>query len=451
MELSENSKYSHHKEFSKYRNRINELIQLFYKKEKFIILTQVSFIVPLGDDFLYIDFPWSKEVDRFNSFLNENKAMRDINDQIFKIHKNQTSETGYIYYEYANNRNGNYVLKNPETNTTCSKDLMLNYLPIINCSMFTDVEDYDKDLDIKINEDVLPEKRILTFCKKTEVDGKEKYSIVVSFEIKDHDDLTWQTKKDRIIKDLDLKVVYFIEQYFDSPVIGKLIENTRKSYILGYKHNLGTKAKSLNSSISRIRNLLINQSEIVNYDRYLDEIEYVVRLYHFTHHLMFDYELAVAGLPANIMYNGSKISDILQDIDSKFNKESTPVSFEFFSDYIPNFNFEDNDFELFDIILIVWNLWNNSIVHSKNRVRIQTDKIANKFQVSFINDGIIEKDYKDFINGSSSVYKQKVDNDDPYHGLQIVMDIINNSAKYEIVALTDSVMNLTKITLTLQL
>jgi hypothetical protein len=449
------------KEKERYTSQMDEFVNslnIFIESMGLKIL-QITYMIPIDNDYFYFDYPWQKskdtELSKLNKLLDNNNELITKNTQkVLKEYSSFNNLTntcpGYIYYEYSSNSNEDYTVSKIESNflSSINKQLLLNYLPLIHYGCYLENKYYVGD--VLFNETIQSSNRLLTIYKSLEVNSLKEdddNTIVCSFRCLDSFDFEKS--------DFDSKInslLRIIESYFDSPVLHKILTNSRKSYVLGYKHNLGTKQKTLSSSINVLNKRLSEKEDYITYKRYLEEIKGIIDLYHFTHHLIFDYELTNAGFPANVLYKNSPISEIFKDFNRKFNnrKGELEISLDLETDYTPTFDIEASDFELFDILLIIWNLWNNAITYSISYVKVSSIQTDDRFQLIIANDGKIPESYSNYLNGVSVTYPDPADLDDPYHGLEIVYDLIKrNKDKFSIESTTQG--NVTTINFKVEL
>ncbi|WP_111682849.1 hypothetical protein [Winogradskyella tangerina] len=461
--LSHKEKKEHHHKIDKYVEKINKYIlsSIFLKGSKIslkeayqIKLEQIAYGVLL-DSYHYFDFPFtdSEAVDSLNIDLAQNEILKQVDVRVnrrFEDLRVSKGINGYLFYDYyIDEESKTYVLKNTKNNLDYENDAedLLLFLPVIDCAI-TNKKNYLFNVESS-KDNIKSSQQILVLSEKLGLETEDAYddnTLVCTFRI------NIQHPEDTILHEISKllykEVFYFLDIYFHSPVLTKLLSGRRKSYVLGYKHNL----QQLNP-LSAIRNLKrgITTKDADKINRALNEIEQIFLVYELTHHLMFDYELVSAGYTDyDIKYEGKSIFQILKDFEENYNdrKVLTNFCFDKQEHYYPKITPDKNNYELFDFILILWNLWRNGIVHNtKDDLHINGYNKGKEYYVEFINEPALDNDLADYLKGKIPNYPRDTSWKNPYPGLIIIKDLIKSNPKISLEVIADEVINETKIIL----
>lgn len=448
----------HAQSLDKFVRKIQEKIlsqKLFSDYE--IHLREVGYGIKVDDQYVYFDFPFNENVLVLNDKLAHDDDLKEVDNSIhlryFQHQKNCLENheyNGYVYYKYYfGEESQKYHLLQHSNNLGIEErdENYLKFLPVMDCAVSPERTTYKNTVKI---EDEHPSnveiKEILVLSKRV---GKEDVAasqkpvytdddnmLLCTFELKAKNDSNFSTIAEGLYDD----VFFFLESYFHSPILEKIMLDKRKSYVLGYKHNLGKLKPELN--IENIRKYIEVES-YRNIENELSTLEQIIKVFKFTHKLMFDYEFVQAGFSTyDILFRNRSISQIIEYFNIHFSSHSLiDIDMKFSADYTPVFNDEEGNFELFDYVLILWNIWTNSQYYHSGMDRIQIcmeeDNFGNKF-FKIINSGEMTPNIVKYINDSHESYPSMPNrSNNPYPGLMIVKDLVANNPRLSIKAFTE--------------
>lgn len=426
--LKQQQKIDHHKELGKFVEKVNSLLNPYGTIYE---LKQVCFIIPLDNDLLYIDYPYASAVDTFNEKLNSNDRLKTINEIIFKKHHQFTpgkdESVGYVYYLYDNNKKGKYQIRDYDSNIGFTKNeqiTLLSYLPIIHCSTYPDIEDYETEnitVDKKLNN---ADYGLLSICKKTTIENEDKFTIVCTFNIIDLSISKNEIRKQ--VNELNDKVVYFLETYFDSPIVKKIFDEKRKSEILAYQHSYNQ--LNLIDQITYL-NELVNKGDKKSSKKVFEVARKKINVWYMLSEVMFKMEqletdkIGVSDLPYLKKTAVDTIKAFIKDLHYFNITVDLNIDPKIVETKIPKGK------ELYDRLIVLWNIYHNACSKAQafGAKRITISAIVgknNRLKLIFLNEPEMPTEYVSFIKGKSDYVHSKntARYIRPYKGLEIVKD-----------------------------
>ena len=422
-------------------------------------LKEVGYGIKVDDQYVYFDFPFdAANVPDLNDKLAHDPYLKDVDNSIhqryFQHQKNCLDDceyNGYIYYKYFFDKNKQEYHLLKHSNNLGIKETDENYfkfLPVMDCAASPEQATYTKPVRIT---DMQPfniaAKEIIVLSKRV---GKEDLANNQKPVYTDEDNMLLCTFELEATKDLDFstlaqslydEVAFFLETYFHGPILEKIMLDKRKSYILGYKHNLGRLRPDLNIVLIK---KYVEANSIGNIEAELAKLERIIKIYAFTHKLMFDYEFVQAGFSTyDVLFRNKSISQIIEYFNKEFGfYDLEDIFVDFKVDYMPVLDTVEGNFELFDYILILWNIWVNSQrYHSgadKIKIYSEENDLGDK-SFKIINFGETKPEIIKYLNESNQSYPINFKSDNnPYPGLMIVKNLVGNNPKLSIHASTGS-------------
>jgi hypothetical protein len=434
-ELSPSEKISYAEKLEIFIRYLNSFTLLSTKR---LCLNHVCLSIPVENTYHFFDFPYNKLADSFNRELNNiGGELYKTNEFVFSLFEEKQAQNinGYILYKYHYNKD--VRLSGIKTNLT---DLPLKdkniykYLSIIHYAIHFDTTNIRYDTNVILEEEAENSSNILlTLVKKVDFQGiksTERNSIVCSFEFEDENDINISQE---YIDQLYDRIVYALENYFDSPVLAKLLAERRKSLFRSLHHtwnnvHLPLKFQDLKDSIEGNDSISISSSfsDLYSSFNYFHLLLYSTFKEVYTDAGDNDYMISFYKLES------AKIKDIIQ----YFVKEANRFQ-------IINFNIDDEDKEfisvdfipykynkLHDVITVLFNLWiNASQVADRfdKSVEIKLYNNNGRPAVSFKNQGEIPLKYARYLQAQeilSYPYDLSVDSG-KYKGLEIIKDILH--------------------------
>lgn len=430
-----------------------------------IHLREVGYGIKVDDQYVYFDFPFNENVPVLNNKLSHDPYLKDVDNSIhqryFQLQENcreNCEYDGFIYYKYYfDEKSQVYHLLQHSNNLGIEErdENYLKFLPVMDCAVSPERTTYENTVKI---EDEHPSnvevKEILVLSKRV---GKEDVAdsqrpvytdednmLLCTFELKGKNDLNFST----LVKGLYGDVFFFLETYFHSPILEKIMLDKRKSYILGYKHNIHGCFEPL--AFENIKTYA-EKGALDDILRIANQNHLKAKQLKLIHSLMFDYEILNAGFSEyNFTFRNKSISEILQFFENEINEYNIKTTYSKKSDFNPALQRNDGTYELFDLCLILWNLWNNAC-HSANdccddTIKIELKEEEDSFHVSMVNLGCMPENYILFLKGEKP-YPVEFNPNNPYRGLEIVRDVIKENPNLGLNVIQNEASNTTNITI----
>ncbi len=244
--LSIEDKREHHQKLGDYVSRLNTLLV----PQKFdLALIHIAYGFQMEDELHFFDYPYDSSIsDTFNDFVNNNEKPFELTNDIFgKFHDFQETHpgdlVGYILYRYNRKGTGKFELLPPIFNiaSTEYETRIREYLPIIHSAAFGTDEYYQYELlnSPDSRNSTKTEYQLLVLGKEIDHGNLKGNSMICSFRIlsklpSHEEDASLET----LTTTLNRTFCYFLEIYFDSPVLEKLLYRDRFKELRAYQHNL---------------------------------------------------------------------------------------------------------------------------------------------------------------------------------------------------------------------
>ena len=240
----------------------------------------------------------------------------------------------------------------------------------------------------------------------------------------------------QLTDELHTDVLYFVDNYFTSPVVEKIMAERRKSEVLAYHHSIDN--LEMDTDINMIDDLAHGRP-VEDENEKLKAFAINLRVLRLMHYLLFQMEYVHAGQPginSNRMFPlaGKSMSAIIREMTESYNPFDTiHYSIQVYGDIsavdrVPTAgNIKNVNPELYDVILILWNLMRNAAVVAMGRdatvVDIGLSTENDRLKIEITNEGKILPAYYKFINDKRTEYPPRDDNPNKkYRGLEIVKD-----------------------------
>lgn len=400
------------------------------------LVREASYGIRLNDDYFYFDYPYSKDIDQLNIDLaNPVSKLVDVDEALFKELREKRGESGkpagYISYRYSI-ANGEFHtdyqtnIRNGGPDAELHGKILL-FLPVMHFSIYQ-AESY-LDPVLYVGDIGAPVFNLL-YLNMALPDvirtgsGSNPHVITAAFV----SDKPNTVPIEKVVEELYSVVFPYLEFFYTSPLVVKLMEEKRKSHIMAYRHSYGNISPLI---LRLVEERLQDADNIIDAGDVFADMVYLKRLLYaqdLTLTAMFHTEAHYKS--AKALYDGHAlakkgINEILNYYDIVANYDEINVKIKPLErsykpeNYIPNQNL------LMDIHLILWNLWENACGAAKasdKLVEINLDRPRkNEITVSFKNNGILDPRFVSYIKNECS-YPSGADSEDTYKGLEIVGD-----------------------------
>jgi hypothetical protein len=416
-----------------FTNLVNDLIIPHLFESRYYQIGEVGFGIKIAGEYFYFDYPYGPGIEKINKDLaDDNSPIGGIDQRIFEAF-NKSTEKGYIYYEY--------LIINEKFSARCKTNVqglaakdVLSFLPVIHYSIY-EGKNTEHLSTVQPAGDMLLGKhplRLLYLNKSlhdiTDARTTDKPNILTAAFT------TQQEVKDPRLaaNELYKSVFPFLESYFASPLVVKLMEEKRKSHVMAYLHSYGNIAPLL-------LNLAIKARDAVKEDPAM-QAKVGNKLNRLYAGLNAEYLTLSSMFQTDASYQSAEYSSKHPFLEKSFleilhyyyqlsNYLDAKAEIKIIDPCYDKKNYCPKDIDLPDIHLVLWNLWENAcreVENSGETVYVTLNRNPNNrnIEVCFSNKGELLPIYVAYIRGEAS-YPSKIEAQQTYKGLEIVGDKLN--------------------------
>lgn len=409
-----------------------------------VLLKNVAYGVKVDDAYFYFDFPYNENADALNEDLKNAANIQGIDVRLHQAFfaSQRKGINGYVGYAYRfDARERSFFTAPPLTNLELSDEDKLAYLPIVHSAIHTDAN-YLAPVSPANDNDALTQ--VLVLCRwphalpglaaedEETVYRPDKDNILITtFEIVQKIPISQS-----LVDELHGDVLYFVDSYFTSPVVEKIMAERRKSEVLAYHHSIDN--LELDTDINMLDDLAYGRPVEDELER-LRSFSVNLRVLRLMHYLLFQMEYVHAGQPGINSQRlfplaGKPVSAIVDELVRSYNsfdqiRYQVNITGDISAvDRVPTAgDIKNLNPELYDVILILWNLMRNAAVVAMGRdateVEIELAAENGRLKIAITNEGKILPQYFEFINDQRTEYPTRDDNPNKkYRGLEIVKD-----------------------------
>ncbi len=428
-------------------------------------ISEVGYGALMHDDYYYIDYPYSPGIDKLNdALITDGNELNKVDEILFSEFKeiqkiNENNPKGFIYYEYDLNSIGfitKYYTNLPAHKDNIHKNIC-KFLPVIHYSVYMS-EDfnypviYDATFSKATYRLLYLNKSLSDITRSTS--GDKSHVITTAFVTNSDFHDVENLSIEKVVSKLYRQVFPFLESFYSSPLLLKLMEEKRKSNIRAYQHSYGNIAPDIRGFTQSVLD------ENYNISTEITKLKSCLQVLDLTMIAMFNSEADVKdAAPPNTKFPlmGKSIIGIFKHYYLLANYLEIEADIEITSKKTKPIDIIPKGKEIFDIHLIFWNLWENACRAAKrndNKIYICVHRNENgSINVSLRNKGTLNSDLAEFINEDKSYPFQKSDYRS-YKGLEIVKDRLKQKGwKWEYVKGWDEIAksDTTEIILTINL
>ncbi|HVV06861.1 MAG TPA: hypothetical protein VHC96_21665 [Puia sp.] len=434
--LSPEEKQSHHEAIGKYVRKINETFSRG-NGERDMELIQVAYGIRVEDAYFYFDYPYDPSADVLNDALKQDATIGGLDVRVHNLFFSlqEEGQFGYIQFRYGyDQEKKTFLLYGTSTNLAILPADVRTYLPLVHCAVTNALNYSDAVVDAVSGQ---PDNNLLILCKRHNSEypmpGQDSTSEDTNIVICTLRILDPALQPEHRVRQLYEDVVYFMETYFISPVAGKILQERRRSEALAYDHSLNN--LELDDCIDFVE---LFSKKLPAEKKTIDEVTVRFRMLRLLHFCLFQSEYIRAGSPglnrssALIELENKSVIQILEYIIGNYNlyglENRLDQLLPCVTDFIPKNGSKDLEPEVYDILLILLNIWQNASLVALGRgdrtVCITAEDKDNALNLTFRNRGQMEQPYMDYINGQRAEYPASL-NANPnklYRGLEIIRD-----------------------------
>jgi hypothetical protein len=389
-----------------------------------LILKQVCYIVPLDSEDFYFDFPYNIIADKFNKDLNDNDLpIGRASDRTIILFNNFQATKNvhpFIYYKYHldNDQSKFFVHElqsNIDTTTASTRETMVGYLPIVHQGSYLQHPDTHNATVVEGKSTEGTPHELLTLYWPMSINDKlvKNTSIACSLEVRPG----FQIDHDFELEEL----LYYINQYFNSPVLTKIINDKRISEILIYQHSF--KNLALSDSLFAIDKLSKGFS-IEDQLKWKKERNKITA-WRFFSDIFFKIEQIDNNLGMPAVHH-----KLLQGIE---------VLLRFYADELNYFGIDTQIVvakevgathklpegkKLYDLAIVIWNVienaWKESYKQNAEKINIEVSIKNTQLCIKFTNKGKMPPELVAHCRGSASYPTVDTTGINPVRGLQII-------------------------------
>lgn len=435
MQFSSAEKKDFARKVYEYKLKVEEYIVPNLQYSPQVTIGEVGFGIRISGDYFYFDYPFGPGIEKINADLADDASpIGGIDAELFDAfyllqERNHNIPSGYIYYEYE--LQDHQILANAQNNLPpISRDLILAFLPVIHASCYPGANHLITTLHTERSE--LEGKR----CRRLLYLTKRLHDIINSRATTKPNVITAAflcttelQNPEATAKELYEKVFPFLEAYYESPLIVKLMEEKRKSHVMAFQHSYGNLAPVVVHLLNELQKEIKGNNALTGkIDHKLDRLHAALDAEYLTLTSMFQTEASFQSSEyhGSHPFSGKSLRAILTHYYTIANYLDAKAEIIIRDDDYDIRHYSPKDQDLPDIHLLLWNLWENACresMRSSDKVIVCLDRnqATNSISVSFQNKGVLRAEYVAYINGENS-YPTSIGPKQTYKGLEIVGD-----------------------------
>jgi hypothetical protein len=419
--LTKFEKDQHVENLAEFIRKITPIIPFLANQD--LVVKQICYIVPFDGEDFYFDYPYNDIAEKFNEDLNTATMPVAIASesalQLFNAFQREHDAHPFVFYRYSLNKSHTrFQIQELVSNINygkSEKETLMRYLPIVHQGSYLDHSNTHNAMVSSGAKEIGAYYELLTLFWPLMVKNNvvNNTSIACSLQVRPG------FKIDAKFEFPD--IFYFLNLYFNSPVLTRIINDRRISEILVYQHSFAN--LSLSDSLFTIKNFSARFDEKEQQEWGVATNK--IKAWRFFSDILFKLEQLDNNLPVQNIHPKflQGLNHFLRYYIEELNYFATTT--ELISDSDSSLvEMYSTGKRLYDFAIVVWNVlenaWKKSLETGERQVQIHTSFVKRKLSIKVINKGKMPVEIVRYCN-----LKGHYPNPDPesvkhFRGLQIV-------------------------------